>query len=170
MPMHAGERPMIRAATTADCEAVAAIYNHYVMKTIVTFEEEPVAPGEIAERLQEVTSASLPWLVAEQGGHVVGYAYASKWKGRCAYRFSAEITVYLAPSCSGRGLGSTLYDRLFPILRALGIHAVMGGIALPNEASVALHEKFGLEKVAHFREVGFKFDRWIDVGYWQRTL
>lgn len=161
---------MIRAATTADCEAVAAIYNHYVMKTIVTFEEEPVAPAEIAGRLQEVASASMPWLVAEQSGDVVGYAYSNQWKGRHGYRFSAEITVYISPDHSRRGLGSALYDHLFPLLMARGIHAVMGGIALPNEASVALHERFGLEKVAHFREVGFKFDRWIDVGYWQRTL
>jgi len=96
--------------------------------------------------------------------------YASKWHGRSAYRFSTEITVYLAPAHVGRGIGSQLYARLFPILRDRGIHAVIGGIALPNEASVALHEKFGLEKVAHFKEVGYKFDRWIDVGSWQGIL
>ena len=81
-----------------------------------------------------------------------------------------EVTVYVAPGHAGRGIGSRLYGELFPILKTRGIHAVIGGIALPNEASVALHEKFGMRKVAHFEEVGFKFDRWIDVGYWQRTL
>ena len=86
------------------------------------------------------------------------------------YRFSVEVTVYVAPGHAGRGIGSTLYGELFPMLKTLGIRAVIGGIALPNEASVALHEKFGMRKVAHFGEVGFKFDRWIDVGYWQRTL
>jgi phosphinothricin acetyltransferase len=160
----------IRAATIADAEAVAEIYNHYVTKTAVTFEEEEVSPSEIAQRFKAVWSASLPWLVAEVNGQVTGYAYASMWHGRSAYRFSTEVTVYLAPAHAGRGIGSRLYGRLFPILRDRGVHAVIGGIALPNEASVALHEKFGLEKVAHFKEVGYKFDRWIDVGYWQRIL
>lgn len=164
------EEPTIRAATPADGAAIAGIYNHYVTSTVVTFEEEPVTAAEMARRLEEVASASLPWLVAEQGGRVVGYAYASRWKGRCAYRFSVEVTVYLDPGHAGRGIGSALYGRLFPILRERGIHVVLGGIALPNEASVALHEKLGLEKVAHLKEVGFKFGRWIDVGYWQRTL
>lgn len=160
----------IRPATTADASAIAGIYNHYVTETIVTFEEEAVSPAEITRRIQEVDSASLPWLIAERCGEVVGYAYASKWKGRCAYRFSVEITVYVGPGHARRGIGSKLYGQLFPILKDRGIHALIGGIALPNEASVALHEKWGLQKVAHFKEVGFKFNRWIDVGYWQRTL
>lgn len=164
------EDSTIRAATLADADAVAGIYNHYITNTVVTFEEEPLPPAEIAKRFETVWSASLPWLVAEVGGRVAGYAYAAKWHGRSAYRFSTEITVYLAPDHTGRGLGSRLYGQLFPILGDRGIHAVMGGIALPNEASVALHEKFGLERVAVFKEVGFKFGRWIDVGYWQRTL
>jgi phosphinothricin acetyltransferase len=164
------EGTSIRAAAPSDAAAIATIYNHYVTDTIVTFEEEPVTADEIARRIEEVRSASLPWLVAEEGGHVVGYAYATPWRSRIGYRFSAEITVYLAPARAGHGIGSKLYGELFPLLQARGIHAVMGGIALPNEASVALHEKFGLRKVAHFDEVGFKFQRWIDVGYWQRTL
>jgi phosphinothricin acetyltransferase len=160
----------IREAAAPDAAPVAAIYNHYIRETVVTFEEEPVSGAEIARRIEEVQSASLPWLVAEVDRQVVGYAYAGPWHARSAYRFSAEITVYLAPTHTGRGIGSKLYGELFPILQARRIHAVMGGIALPNEASVALHEKFGMRKVARFQEVGFKFDRWIDVGYWQRTL
>jgi L-amino acid N-acyltransferase YncA len=160
----------IREAAAPDAAPVAAIYNHYVTGTVVTFEEEPVSDAEVARRIEEVQSASLPWLVAEVDRHVVGYAYARPWHARSAYRFSAEITVYLAETHVGRGIGSTLYGELLPILQARRIHAVMGGIALPNEASVALHEKFGLRKVAQFEEVGFKFDRWIDVGYWQRTF
>ncbi len=160
----------IRAATVADAESLAAIYNHYVTGTVVSLEEEAVPAREMARRIEEVGSASLPWLVAELGGQVVGYAYASRWKGRCAYRFSAEISVYVEPTHSRRGIGSMLYAQLFPILRDRGVHAVIGGIALPNAASVALHEKCGLEKVAHFKEVGYKFGRWIDVGYWHRTL
>lgn len=160
----------IRPAAPSDAASIAAIYNHYVTGTVVTFEEVPIAAAEIARRIEEVWSASLPWLIAEEGSHVVGYAYAAPWRPRIGYRFSAEITVYLAPAHAGRGLGSKLYGQLFPMLQARRVHSVIGGIALPNEASVALHEKFGLRKVAHFAEVGFKFDRWIDVGYWQRTL
>ena len=160
----------IREVSATDAAAVAAIYNHFVLTTVVTFEEQPVSAAEMWRRIEEIRSSSMPWLVAELGDHVVGYACAAPWKSRSGYRFAAETTVYVAPGHEGRGIGSALYDALFPALRARGIHAVMGGIALPNDASVALHEKFGMEKVAHFRETGFKFGRWIDVGYWERVL
>jgi len=164
------ETVTIRAVEISDSSALAAIYNHYVRETVVTFEEEPIHVAEMARRITDTLSTSLPWLIAEQGGQVVGYAYASPWKARSAYRFSVEITVYVASGNAGRGIGSILYRNLFPMLETIGIHAVIGGIALPNDASVALHEKFGLEKVAHFQQVGFKFDRWVDVGYWERLL
>jgi L-amino acid N-acyltransferase YncA len=160
----------IRAAQSRDSQAIGDIYNHYVRTSIVTFEEEPVTVAEIARRIEEVQSASLPWLVAEQDSTVAGYACATPWRTRAAYRFSVEITIYLAPGHAGRGIGSMLYSQLLPSLQAQRIHAVVGGIALPNEASIALHEKFGFRKVAQFQEVGFKFNRWIDVGYWQCTL
>jgi phosphinothricin acetyltransferase len=163
-------RVLVRPASPADATAIAEIYNHYVSETIVTFEEEPVSPSEMTRRIDEVVSASLPWLVAERDGTVVGYAYASGWKRRYGYRFAVEITVYLDPAQTRLGFGAALYDCLFPLLRERGAHVVIGGIALPNDASVALHERFGMEKVAHFREVGIKFGRWIDVGYWQRIL
>jgi L-amino acid N-acyltransferase YncA len=121
-------------------------------------------------RIAEVAAASLPWLVAEREGKLLGYAYASKWKGRYAYRFSVEATVYLDEFATGHGLGSQLYAALFEQLRTAGIHAVIGGIAPPTAASVALHEKMGMRKVAHFVQVGFKFGRWIDTGYWERLL
>lgn len=159
-----------RDAAAADTAALARIYNHYVAETVVTFEEEAVSPGEMHRRIEEVQSVPLPWLVAEVDGNIAGFAYASKWKGRCAYRYTAEVTVYLDPGCKGRGIGSKLYRQLLSTLKDRNIHTVMGGIALPNEASIALHEKLGFEKVAHFREVGYKFDRWVDVGYWQRGL
>ena len=164
----------IRTARANDAAAIAAIYNHYIAHTVVTFEEEPVSAEEMAARIGEVQAASLPWLVAERGaersGQIVGYAYATRWKTRASYRHSVEITVYLAPEQSGRGIGPKLYAQLFTSLQACGIHAVIGGIALPNDVSVALHEKFGFEKIAHFREVGFKFNRWVDVGYWQKIF
>lgn len=149
---------------------IAHIYNYYIRETTVTFEEEPVTPAEMERRVEGVRSSFLPWLVALQDDGVIGYAYATPWRPRTAYRYSAEVTIYLAPQRIGIGLGTMLYTQLFTRLEARGIHAVIAGIALPNGGSIALHEKFGMEKVAHFKEVGFKFDRWIDVGYWQRTL
>lgn len=160
----------IRPAVAGDAAALARIYDPYVRATTVTFEEEPVAPEEMASRLRAVLSGGLPWLVAEQDAQVVGYAYASPWKSRAAYRFAVEVTVYLAPEFTRRGWGTQLYEELFARLRERGVHSVVGGIALPNDASVALHERLGMVKVAHFREIGFKLGRWIDVGYWQRTL
>ena len=160
----------LRTATAADADAIAAIYNHYVAHTVVTFEEEPVSANEMRRRMDDVFASSLPWLVAESDGRIGGYAYATKWKARSAYRFSVEITVYLADGLGKQGLGSRLYEELFRRLKGQGIHAAIGGIALPNFASVALHEKFGMRKVAHFEQVGFKFGKWVDVAYWERIL
>jgi L-amino acid N-acyltransferase YncA len=160
----------IRQAEPSDALTIAEIYNRYITESLVTFEEEPVTASEMARRMAEVRSASLPWLVEEESGAIRGYAYAHLWRSRSAYRFTVEATVYIAQECVGRGIGSLLYGQLLSMLRAQGVHSVIGGIALPNAASVALNEKFGLRKVAEFHEVGFKFGRWIDVGYWQRTL
>jgi L-amino acid N-acyltransferase YncA len=160
---------MIRPAMSQDAAAICAIYNHYIAHSIITFEETSVSADEMAGRIAEI-SASLPWLVCELDGSIVGYAYASPWKSRCAYRYSVETTVYLAESVTGKGIGSQLYSALLADLRGRSLHSVIGGVALPNAASVALHEKFGFEKVAHFKQVGWKFDRWIDVGYWELML
>lgn len=161
---------MIRDAKAEDAAAIARIYGHYIANTIITFEETHVSDEEIRARLQKVSSARLPWLVYEENGAVVGYAYASRWHERSAYRFSVETTIYLDAHQIGRGLGTALYATLLERLRAQGLHAAIGGIALPNTGSVALHEKLGFRQVAHYREVGFKLDRWIDVGYWQLLL
>lgn len=160
----------IRTVKASDAGAIAAIYNHYILHTAVTFEEQALNREDLLGRMKEVEEGALPWLVAESDGAVAGYAYASKWKGRCAYRFSTESTIYLAESSKGRGIGAKLYEALLAELRVRKTHVVVGGIALPNEPSVRLHEKFGFQKVAHFKEIGYKFDRWIDVGYWQVTL
>jgi phosphinothricin acetyltransferase len=161
---------MIRTGTPEDASSIAGIYNHYVLNTAISFETDAIGTDEMAARIREVTAAGLPWVVAELNGRVVGYAYASQWKGRCAYRFSVESSVYVDAKHTGQGIGSELYDALLGRLRGGKTHVVIGGIALPNEGSVALHERFGFRKVAHFNEVGFKFERWIDVGYWQITL
>ena len=161
---------VVRSAAAGDAGAIAEIYNQYVATSVITFEEAPVSLEEMARRIAEAGSASLPWLVAEREGKVAGYAYASPWKARSAYRFSVEVTVYVHAGRPREGIGRRLYEELLAGLRARGIHSAFGVIALPNEASVALHERLGFVKVAHLREVGFKFDRWIDVGYWQLGL
>ena len=160
----------IRMATVEDAAVIAAIYNPYVADTCVTFETEPVQAAGMAARITEVLDAGLPWLLAEDAAGAAGFAYASKWKGRRAYRFSVESTVYLHRDHTGRGIGRALYGRLLEEIRARRMHAVIGGIALPNAASIALHERLGFRKVAHFEQVGYKQDRWVDVGYWQLLI
>jgi len=161
---------MIRPATSADAGAIASIYNHYVRETVVTFEEEPVSAADMSARIDEVASASLPWLLVEREGVVAGYARAIPWRPRSAYRYSVETTIYLSPHHLGARIGTELYRYLIESLKGRGLHLAIGGVALPNAASVALHEKLGFRKAAHFNEVGFKFGRWIDVAYWQLPL
>lgn len=159
----------IRGARRADAAAICAIYNHYIQTSYATFEESPVAVDEMAHRI-EGTLAAWPWLVAEVDGNVGGYAYASQWKPRTAYRHTAESTIYLAPGYTRCGLGSSLYTALLEALRVIGTHSVVACVALPNAESIALHEKFDFRKVAHFHDGGIKFGRWIDVAYWQRLV
>lgn len=160
---------MLRDCTPRDAGPVCAIYNHYVEHTPVTFEETPIGADEMARRIAEVTSR-FPWLVWEQDNTVVGYAYATSWKPRSAYRYSVETTIYLDPDAKGKGIGTLLYRSLVDRLRSAGIHCAVGGIAQPNPASVALHEKLGFVNIGQFREIGLKFGRWIDVGYWELRL
>ena len=161
---------MIRPACPSDAEAVCHVYNHYVLHTIVSFEEEAVAPGEMARRIAAVAAAGLPWLVLEEEGRLIGYAYATPWKTRRGYRYAVESSIYLEASAGGKGHGSRLYGALLAELRALPLRTVIGGVALPNDASVGLHERLGFRKVAHFERVGWKCGRWVDVGYWQLSL
>lgn len=161
---------MLRPASPSDGEQIAAIYNHYIQSSIATFETESVSTDDMAERIVQTLAADLPYLVYEQDNQILGYSYASKWKGRCAYRYSVESTVYLNPNAHGKGLGTLLYESLMAELKSKGYHAVIAGISLPNEVSIALHEKLQMKKVAHFEQVGFKFNNWVDVGYWQKLL
>lgn len=161
---------VIRAALESDAAALARIYNYYVMNTCATFEIEAVEPTDMANRLARSSARDLPWLVADDGGTVRGYAYAAPWKSREAYRYSVESTVYLDPDSTSRGLGKRLYARLIDELRECRVHAVIAGISLPNEQSVRLHEHLGFRRIGSFREVGRKQDRWVDVGYWELLL
>lgn len=160
---------MIRPAQSADAAGVCAIYNHYVANTVATFEEACVPIDAMAQRI-ESTLATGTGLVAECDGAVAGYAYAKQWKARSAYRYSVESSVYIAPARIGLGIGTALYAELIDALQRCGRHSVVACIALPNDGSIRLHEKFGFTQVAHFRECGFKFGRWVDVGYWQRRV
>jgi phosphinothricin acetyltransferase len=156
----------IRRATPADAAAIADIYNWYVANTVITFELDPVSPAEMAKRIEGVLEKH-DWLVHERDGDVLGYAYAGRFRERAAYRFITESTIYLRNGLQGQGLGAPLYRALIERILALGYTSLIGGIALPNDASVRLHESLGFDKVAHYRRVGFKFERWIDVGSWQ---
>ncbi|MDQ2822540.1 MAG: N-acetyltransferase family protein [Pseudomonadota bacterium] len=161
---------LVRPALPSDASAIVVIYNHYILTTTISFEEIPVDGAEIARRMTDVLAAGLPYLIAEANGVVIGYAYATAWRARPAYRTSVETSVYLCNGTQARGTGMLLYSALLDQLRRDGFHLAIGGIAQPNTASVGLHEKLGFMKVAHFNEVGCKFGRWVDVGYWQLRL
>ncbi len=162
--------PVIRSVIESDIKEITEIYNHYIANSVATFEQIAIDSEEMAKRIDASTSANLPWLVAENGTSVLGYAYATKWRVRSAYKHSVEITVYKSPNVQTKGVGSALYKVLFEELRKLSMHVVIAGISLPNPPSIALHEKFGMTKVAEFKQVGRKFDRWVDTGYWQKLL
>ncbi|WNM24619.1 GNAT family N-acetyltransferase [Demequina capsici] len=170
---------VIRDATPADGAALAAIYNPYVRDTVITFETDPVDPEQMGARVTKVLSAGLPWLIAEDAdeGTILGYAYAGPFQERPAYRFALEPSIYLDLDARGRGVGTSLFGALIERVQDLpasSVHAPAHGlysrVALPNEASAALHERFGFVQVGTFGESGFKLGRWIDVGVWQLLL
>lgn len=160
---------LIRPVKIEDAAALCEIYNFYVENTTITFEETRVPAGDFAKRIQDI-SANHPWLVAEVDGEIVGYGYANAWKLRSAYRYCVESTMYLAQSAMGKGYGTALYLQLIDELRKRNVHSILAGIATPNEASFALHKKLGFEQVGLFKQVGKKFDRWLDVAYWELIL
>jgi len=160
---------MIRVAGPEDGADLAAIYAPIVRDTTISFEIEPPTPEEMAARVT-ATLPTYPWLVWEDAGRAVAYVYAGRHASRAAYRWSVEVTAYVAGEVRRRGLGKTLYAALFDILRRQGFHAVYAGVTLPNPASVALHEAVGMAPVGVYREAGFKFGAWRDVGWWGMTL
>ncbi len=161
---------MIRPARTSDAKDIATIYNYYVENSIFTFDESPTSTEEMSNKILELTSNAYPFIVYEVRDSVLGFAYASPWKSRCAYKHSVESTIYIIPNSLEKGMGTQLYKELIQQLQKINIHTVLAGISLPNDLSVAFHEKFGFEKVAQLKEVGFKFNQWIDVGYWELIL
>lgn len=160
---------MIRPVLLSDTEQILEIYNHYVATSTVTFEEKLVSAANIKNRISSILE-KYPYLVFEEDGKILGYAYASIFRTRIAYRYSAESSVYVHKDHFKKGIGSKLYAALLPLMKEQGLKSAIGGITLPNEGSVKLHEQFGFEKVAHFKAVGRKFDQWLDVGFWQLTF
>lgn len=156
----------IRTATLEDAAQVAEIYNYYIKNTHQTFETEPLTAEEMHRRITEIVE-KYPYLVAEEDGEVFGYAYATQFKLRQAYAYSAEVSIYVKNDAKQKGIGSQLYAKLFDELAESDVHAIVAGISIPNDASIRFHEKLGFLKVAHFREVGYKLGRWVDVGYWE---
>jgi phosphinothricin acetyltransferase len=145
------------------------LYNYYILNTAATFEEEAVSPGEMEERIRTVSSR-YPWLVWEEGGEPAGYAYAHQYQVRSAYRCTAEDSIYIKHGFEGRGIGKALLGALLEKLRNMELHTLMAVITVPNEKSVAIHEKFGFKKMGIFSEIGSKFGQWRDVGYWELLL
>jgi L-amino acid N-acyltransferase YncA len=161
---------LIRAANPAgDAEAIARIYAPYVTDTVISFEYEPPTAAEMAGRIERLTTTHA-WLVAEDGGEILGYAYGCPHRERAAYRWATEVSVYVDPRHQRRGAGRSLYEALLAELAAQGYRVALAGIALPNDASVGLHEACGFTPVGVYQGIGFKHDTWWDVGWWQREL
>lgn len=159
----------IRPAEEKHASQLRDIYNHYVRNTVVTFDLEEKDEQYFIEEIARL-SKNFPYQVAVQGDIVLGYANAKAWKKREAYKNTVESSIYMSPDYTSKGIGYHLYLNLIDQLRNSGIHSIIAGISLPNVTSVRLHEKVGFHKVAHFREVGHKFEKWIDVGYWELIM
>jgi L-amino acid N-acyltransferase YncA len=159
----------IRPATAADAPALLAIYRPYIEDTTVSFETAVPSVDEFAVRITKAV-AGRQWLVAERGGECLGYAYGSSHRERPAYRWSVEVSAYVHPRHHRQGLGRRLYKQLFSDLAAKGYCNAYAGIALPNDASVALHRDLGFEPIGTFKSVGYKFGKWQDVAWLQRAL
>jgi L-amino acid N-acyltransferase YncA len=166
---HNDQKPTIRSASQVHGAACAAIYGEYVRDTVISLEEEPPDAAEMTGRIER-TARTHPWLVAEDAGRVVGYAYGSPHRERASYRWATDVSVYIEPASHRRGIGRALYQVLFDLLREQGLLIACAGVTLPNEASVALHESLGFVPVGVYRGIGYKFGAWRDVGWWQLEL
>lgn len=159
----------IRAVQAEDAAAIVAIYNHYIRESMSTFEEDELSLEQMAERIRTITER-YPYIVYEEDGQVVAYAYGNYWRTRSAYRYTAETTVYVDRSAFGRGIGRELYTALLQQLREAGYHVAIGVVSLPNPASEKLHQQMGFKRAGLFTQVGKKFGQWADVAYWELQL
>jgi L-amino acid N-acyltransferase YncA len=159
----------IRLAHSNDASMLHAIYAPFVINTPISFELVPPTEQEMRQRIEQILQTH-PWLVCEEQGEILGYAYASQHRTRQAYQWSVDVSAYVHERWRGKGIGKALYTSLFALLRLQGFYNVYAGIALPNAASVALHEAMGMRQVGVYSQVGYKQGRWHDVGWWQKTL
>ena len=159
----------IRPATPEDAGWIADLYAPIVRDTVISFELEPPGAEEIGRRIAD-TLKMYPWLVAERDGRPLGYAYASQHRTRAAYRWSCDVSVYVAPDAHRQNVGTALYTRLLDALTGQGFRNAFAGIALPNAASVGLHERMGFTHLGTYAGVGYKLGAWHDVGWWQKRL
>jgi phosphinothricin acetyltransferase len=166
---HTPPEGRIRVAAPSDAEAIAAIYAPVVRETYISFELEPPTADEMRRRVVQ-TLERHPWLVHERDGQVLGYAYGSEHRSRAAYQWSVDASVYVDRRLQRAGVGRALYGVLFRLLRLQGYYGAYAGIALPNAASVGLHESLGFEPVGVYRAVGYKLGAWRDVGWWRLEL
>ena len=160
---------MIRPVQLSDAATIRAIYQPYVTETSITFEVDVPNVQEFEERITQ-TLAHFPYLVAEEEGIVVGYAYASTYYARAAYDWTTELSIYVAKEAHGQGIGSALYTALEEELEARGYLRFLACIAVPNEASISMHKKRGYVQVAHFPKIGYKFNKWHDIVWMQKTI
>jgi phosphinothricin acetyltransferase len=161
---------LVRHADPArDAAACIAIYGPYVERTAVSFEEVAPTAQEFAAHIA-ATSERYPWLVIEDGGGVIGYAYATQHRARVAYRWAVDVGIYVDPARHRSGAGRVLYEALFELLRRQGLRSAVAGITLPNDASIGLHRALGFEHVGTYRAIGWKAGEWRDVAWWQLTL
>jgi phosphinothricin acetyltransferase len=167
--MSTSDAVTVRFARVGDAPAASAILDHYIAESTSNFRTELYAPGEWAEQFA-ANADRFPYLVAESGGAVAGLAYASAWRPKQAYAWTAESTVYVSPDHQGRGVGSLLYGELLKHLEQQGFRSVMAQISQPNPGSEALHARFGFELLGSIRDAGFKHGSWVGVGIWQKIL
>lgn len=159
---------IVRPAIASDFDAIAALTNIYITTTAIHFSYDPVTAEELRTAWEK--HARYPFVVAELDGRFAGYAKAGPWRERAAYQWTPESGIYVEPFAQRRGVGAALYARLIDALKAQGFHSVIGGVTLPNEASVRLHERLGFVKISHVKDAGWKFNQWHDVGFWQLML
>jgi L-amino acid N-acyltransferase YncA len=160
---------LMRFADADDAPAIQAIYAPVVSHTPISFETTPPSIAEMSQRIEQ-TLEHFPWLVYEDAGELLGYAYASQHRARSAYQWSVDVSVYIHEHSRRQGIGRKLYAALFKLLRQQGFYNVYAGITLPNPASVALHEAMGMQALGVYQKVGYKLDAWYDVGWWQGLL
>ena len=161
---------MIRNVKLSDAERIAEIYNYYIENTVITFEENTVVEEKIRQKIEDIRAKGYPYIVCEEKGQLIGYAYLDTWRSRSAYNITLETSVYVDVKHTGKGYGTKLYEALIEKARGMNIHSLIAGISLPNDCSRKLHEKFEFQLIGNFKEAGIKFNKLIDVEFWQKIL